>query len=202
MFNGNNCFTQWVYTWRNSHRKCSIKKKFLRTSQNSRRAPEWESLFKLSCRPGLQLYLKKAPPQVFSWDISEIFKNTFFIQHPGATASVLDIMVLCKKGVQVAVLQCSGILATIKCLITSHVTHSGSLAHISLKYHKKGMIFDFHLRHSNKMYENRRNWNLILDGKTTSLWFIEALFYWILGEIKKACFICFKVIWNILSIST
>ena len=74
----------------------------------------------------------------------------------------------------VAVLHCSGIVATIKCLITFRVTYSVSLAHIPPK-HKKGQIFDFHLRHSNKMSEHRRNWNSILDEKTTSL-FIEALF--------------------------
>ena len=54
------------------------KKVFLRISQNSRRTPEWESLFKLSSRPGLQLFWKRdADTGVFLWILRNFSKHFF-----------------------------------------------------------------------------------------------------------------------------
>ena len=43
---------------------------------------------------GLQLYLKETPKQVFSSEIWEIFKNTFFEEHLSTTAFVIPWMIL------------------------------------------------------------------------------------------------------------
>ena len=52
---------------RSSHRKCSIKKLFLKTSCN--------------------LILKNIPTQVFFYEYCEIFKNTYFEEHLRTAAS-------------------------------------------------------------------------------------------------------------------
>ena len=50
------------------------------------------SLFLISLQDeGLQLYFKKAPAQVLSFEICEIFRNTFFYGTPPVTAFALPV---------------------------------------------------------------------------------------------------------------
>ena len=71
-------FERW--TFRSSHRRCSVKTMFLKILQNSE-----ENTFARVCN-----FIKKDTlAQVFSREFCEIFKNTFFIEHLQATASDL-----------------------------------------------------------------------------------------------------------------
>ena len=47
-----------------------------------------ESLFNIVAGLGLQLYIKETPKQVFSFEIFEIFVNTFFYRTHPVAASV------------------------------------------------------------------------------------------------------------------
>ena len=61
-------------------RKCSVKKVFIKISQNSKENMCQSYLFnKVAGLVGLQLYEKEALTQVFSCEFCEIFKNTFSI---------------------------------------------------------------------------------------------------------------------------
>ena len=67
----------------------SIKKVFLENSQNSQESTcaRVSILVKLRAS-GMQLFQKETLAQVFSCDFCEISKNTFFMEHLWATASV------------------------------------------------------------------------------------------------------------------
>ena len=67
--------------YRSSHRKCSIKKVFLKISHNSQ-----ENNLARVCN----FIKKEALGQVFSCEFCRIFKNTFFKEHLRATASVYN----------------------------------------------------------------------------------------------------------------
>ena len=58
-------------------KKAALKNLAIFTGQHVR----W-SLFLINCRPGgLQLYSKKTPTQLFSYEYWEVFMNSFFIEH-------------------------------------------------------------------------------------------------------------------------
>ena len=62
-----------------SHRRCSVKKDVIKNLANfTEKHPCWSHfLIKLKAC-GMQLYLKETPTQVFSCEICEIFKSTYF----------------------------------------------------------------------------------------------------------------------------
>ena len=61
--------------------RCSVKKMFLETSQNSQEN---------TCSSGLQLYFKKKTlAQVFSCEFCEVSKNTYSYRTPLVAASVM-----------------------------------------------------------------------------------------------------------------
>ena len=65
---------------RSSHRRCSVKKVFLETSQNSQE----NTCARVSC---LNLRKKEMMAQVFSCGFCKISKNTFFARAPQVAAS-------------------------------------------------------------------------------------------------------------------
>ena len=58
---------------RSSHQKCSIKKEFLKISQNSQEST--------CARPACNFIKKETLAQVLSCEFRETFKNTFLIGH-------------------------------------------------------------------------------------------------------------------------
>ena len=67
--------------YRDSHRGCSIKKVFLKVSQNQQ-----------VNRPQARNFIKKETlTQMFSCEFCQIFKNTFFIEHLRTASSVLNL---------------------------------------------------------------------------------------------------------------
>ena len=64
---------------------------FMDSVKLSKNWPCWShidlGLIACSRNRGLQLYLKETPTQVFSCELCEIFKNTFFMEHLQTTAS-------------------------------------------------------------------------------------------------------------------
>ena len=73
---------------RSSHQRCSIKKVFLKISQNSQ---ENTCARVSSCRPHARNFIKRETlAQVFSCEFCEIFKNTFFTEQLWTTASELN----------------------------------------------------------------------------------------------------------------
>ena len=70
---------------RSSHRRCSVRKYILRNFA--------KFTWKHQCQ-SLQLYLKRYSAQVFSCEYYEISKNTFFTEHPLATASEVKTIFL------------------------------------------------------------------------------------------------------------
>ena len=74
--------------FKNSHRRCSVKKVFLKISQNSQENTSAEVSFQYNCRPQACNFIKKeTPTQVFPREFCETFKNTFFTKHFRAAAS-------------------------------------------------------------------------------------------------------------------
>ena len=78
------CWSIWS-GYRSSHQKCSVRKVFLKISQNSQEntCARVSFLIKLQVS-GLQVFnfiKKKTLAQVFSWEFCKVFKNTFFIEH-------------------------------------------------------------------------------------------------------------------------
>ena len=63
-----------LFVSRSSHRRRSIKKGVLK-----KKKPVWESLFQVLRYADL---LKEIPTQVFPCKICQIFKNTYFEEHP------------------------------------------------------------------------------------------------------------------------
>ena len=54
-----------------------------------------ESLFKIKLQAGLQYYQKETPTQVFSCEIYEVFKNTYFEEHLRTTVSrALQVLII------------------------------------------------------------------------------------------------------------
>ena len=66
--------------FRSSHRRCSLKKVFLKLSQNSQENEENEAC---------NFIKKETLAQVFSFELCDIFKNIFFTEHLRATASAV-----------------------------------------------------------------------------------------------------------------
>ena len=69
--------------FRSSHRRCSVEKMFLKTSQNSQKNPCARVSF-----------LVKLLAQVFSCEFCKIFKNTFFHRTPPVAASANNELLL------------------------------------------------------------------------------------------------------------
>ena len=67
-------------SYKSSHQRCSIKTVLLKISQISQE--------NTCAGVSFQLYQKETPAQVFSREICEIFKNTYFEEHMRTTASV------------------------------------------------------------------------------------------------------------------
>ena len=71
---------------------CSVKKAFFEISQNSQENTRARVSFLIKLQAsGLQFIKKEALPQVFSCELCEIFKNTFFTEHLRTTAYVMRI---------------------------------------------------------------------------------------------------------------
>ena len=75
-------------------RRCSVKKVFLKISQNSQENTCASVSFSkvTDLRPKLQTLL-----QEFSCEFCEIYKNTFFTEHLWATASVSNVIFCWQK---------------------------------------------------------------------------------------------------------
>ena len=74
-------------TNRSSHRRCSVKKVFLEISRNSQESTCARVSFLIKLQAAFNLIKKDTLVQVFSCEFYEISKNTFFTEHPWATAS-------------------------------------------------------------------------------------------------------------------
>ena len=74
-------------TNRSSHRRCSVKKVFLEISRNSQENTCARVSFLIKLQAAFNLIKKDTLVQVFSCEFYEISKNTFFTEHPWATAS-------------------------------------------------------------------------------------------------------------------
>ena len=71
-------------------RRCSIKKVFLETSQNSQENSCARNYFLIKLQAKAWNFIKKESlTQMFSCEISEIFKNTFFYRTPATVASFM-----------------------------------------------------------------------------------------------------------------
>ena len=66
-----------------SHRRCSVKKAVLKNFTNFTGKPLCWSLFLIN----FQAFRRATPAQVFSCEICEIFKNTYFKEHLRTTAA-------------------------------------------------------------------------------------------------------------------
>ena len=66
---------------RNSHGRCSVKKEFLKISQNSQENTWARVLFLINLQASPATSLKETLAQVFSCELCKIFKNTYFIEH-------------------------------------------------------------------------------------------------------------------------
>ena len=66
---------------RNSHGRCSVKKEFLKISQNSQENTWVRVLFLINLQASPATSLKETLTQVFSCELCKIFKNTYFIEH-------------------------------------------------------------------------------------------------------------------------
>ena len=77
---------------RSSHWSVLLKKGFLKTSQNSQENTCARVFFLKSCKLEAYIFIKKkTQAQVFSCEFCEIFKKTFFKEHPRKFASALWI---------------------------------------------------------------------------------------------------------------
>ena len=75
------------------HRRCSIKKVFLKTLQNSQENTCSRFSFWIIMLQALGNFIKKGTPApVFSCEFFEIFKNIYFTEHLRMTASVSKTM--------------------------------------------------------------------------------------------------------------
>ena len=74
----------WLY--KSSHRRCSIKKVFLKISQNSQENTCSRVFFLIKLRAS-NFIKKETLAQVLSCEFCEIFKNIFFREHLRVTAS-------------------------------------------------------------------------------------------------------------------
>ena len=73
---------------RSSHRRCSIKKVFLKISQNSQEKTCAKVSLLIKLQASACNYIKKeTPAQMFSCELCEIIKNIFFTEHLRVTAS-------------------------------------------------------------------------------------------------------------------
>ena len=71
-------------------RRCSIKKVFLEISQNSQENSCARNYFLIKLQAKAWNFIKKESlTQMFSCEISEIFKNTFFYRTPATVASFM-----------------------------------------------------------------------------------------------------------------
>ena len=71
-------------------RRCSIKKVFLEISQNSQENTCARNHFLIKLQAKAWNFIKKESlTQMFSCEISKIFKNTFFYRTPAAVASFM-----------------------------------------------------------------------------------------------------------------
>ena len=66
-----------IYCSRSSHQRCSMKKQFLKISENSQEAPASESLFKWSCRSQTCNFIKKRP-----WHLLLLLRLSLAIPEP------------------------------------------------------------------------------------------------------------------------
>ena len=74
---------------KSSHRRCSIKKVFLKISENSQENTCVRASFLINLQAETCNFIKKETlTQVFSCEFSEIFKNNFFAEQLRATDSV------------------------------------------------------------------------------------------------------------------
>ena len=74
--------TNGIIISRSNHRRCSVKKVFLKISQNSQENTCVGLAFLLKSQTwGLQLYKYGTPTQMFDFEFGEIFNSLFFIEH-------------------------------------------------------------------------------------------------------------------------
>ena len=79
-------------TSRSSRLEMSFKKAVRKSFQNFTGKHSCWSLFLISLQDeGLQLYFKKAPAQVFFFEVCKIFRNTLFNGRPPVTAFALPV---------------------------------------------------------------------------------------------------------------
>ena len=86
--------------YRSIHRRCSIEEGVLENFANfTGKHVSW-SHFVIKLQPlGPATILKKTPTQVFSCEICEIFKNTYFEEHQRTTASLFILNVYHISGI-------------------------------------------------------------------------------------------------------
>ena len=75
--------------YRSSHPRCSEKISVLKNFANFTEKTPVRSLFLIKFQAGLKAcnFIKETPAQAFSYEVCEIFKNTYFEEHLRATAS-------------------------------------------------------------------------------------------------------------------
>ena len=79
-----------MFNFKNSYRRCSVKKvAFKNFAKLTRKHLCW-SLFLIKLQVDLQLYDEETPTQLFSCEICKNFKNIFFEEYQQATASVVS----------------------------------------------------------------------------------------------------------------
>ena len=84
------CSERYPRRIRSCHRRCSIKKVFLKISQNSQEKTCSKVSFLVKFQASACNYIKKeTPAQMFSCQLCEIIKNIFFTEHLRATGGVL-----------------------------------------------------------------------------------------------------------------
>ena len=82
-----------IFWSKSSRSKCSVKKVFLKISQNSHENTYARDSFLIKLKPSApQRYLQKTLVQVFSCEFCEISRNTFFYRTPQVAASVSIII--------------------------------------------------------------------------------------------------------------
>ena len=101
---------EFEYIFKSIHRRCSIRKVFLKILQNSQENTCTRVLFLIKLQAEACNFIKKETlAQVFSCEFCEIFKNTFFTGHLRATASVFyencdvsenDCWLICDKSTE------------------------------------------------------------------------------------------------------
>ena len=72
---------------RSSHQVCSVRKGFLEILQNSQENTCARVSFLIKLQAACNFIKKETLPQVFSCEFCEMFKNNFFIENLGVTAS-------------------------------------------------------------------------------------------------------------------